>query len=260
MCRLTGRPGVRLNAGAVSSTVALRKRTGKRRTNVARQSNGATDEGMDVSRRVALWQGIPEIREMHWRCHYMFVRFRQQASNRLSVSIVHSQRVGGRLKHDHIAALGPVEMPPSVADRITFWQRVNERLTKLSNRIDATAQAKIRGAIHQRIPMPTTDGQRALQRENFEAEERLWDGMHSMHADNVERLKTLAATIEKQIADGQTAMAKTAEARDAAKEKRARLDSGERRPWRTWQARDRRGLDQGTRFESNRCPPFATVG
>jgi hypothetical protein len=157
----------------------------------------------------------------------MFVRFRQQASNRVSVSIVHSQRDGGRLKHDHIAVLGSVEMPPSVADRIAFWQRVNERLATLSNRIDATAQAKIRGAIHQRIPMPTTDGQRALQRENFEAEERLWDGMHSMHADNVERLKTLAATIEKQIADGQTAMAKTAEARDAAKEKRARLDSGE---------------------------------
>jgi hypothetical protein len=157
----------------------------------------------------------------------MFVRFRQQALNRLSVSIVHSQRVGGRLKHDHIAALGSVEMPPSFADRIAFWQRVNQRLAKLSNRIDATAQAKIRGAIHQRIPMPTTDGQRALQRENFEAEERLWDGMHGMHAENVENLKALAATIEKQIADGQTAMAKTAAARDAAKEKRARLDSGE---------------------------------
>jgi hypothetical protein len=157
----------------------------------------------------------------------MFVRFRQQASNRVSVSIVHSQRDGGRLKHDHIAVLGSVEMPPSVADRIAFWQRVNERLATLSNRIDATAQAKIRGAIHQRIPMPTTDGRRALQRENFEAEERLWDGMHGMHAENVENLKALAATIEKQIADGQTAMAKTAEARDAAKEKRARLDSGE---------------------------------
>jgi hypothetical protein len=124
----------------------------------------------------------------------MFVRFRQQALNRLSVSIVHSQRVGGRLKHDHIAALGSVEMPPSFADRIAFWQRVNQRLAKLSNRIDATAQAKIRGAIHQRIPMPTTDGQRALQRENFEAEERLWDGMHGMHAENVENLKALAAT------------------------------------------------------------------
>ena len=69
----------------------------------------------------------------------MFVRFRG-SPNRLQISIVETRRLNGRVRHEHIASLGSIEMPLSVAGRIAFWQRVNERLGKLSNRIDPAMQ------------------------------------------------------------------------------------------------------------------------
>jgi len=52
------------------------------------------------------------------------------------VSIVETRRVGGKVRHEHIASLGSIETPLTVANRVAFWQRVHERLAKLSNRID----------------------------------------------------------------------------------------------------------------------------
>jgi hypothetical protein len=43
-------------------------------------------------------------------------------------------------------------VPPSVKDRIAFWKRLHDRLAKLSNRLNATAQAKLVGDVHARIP------------------------------------------------------------------------------------------------------------
>lgn len=71
----------------------------------------------------------------------MFVRFRPTAY-RLQATLVETRRVDGRVRHEHIASFGSVEMPPSVEDRIAFWQRLHERLAKLSNRVDARAHAK----------------------------------------------------------------------------------------------------------------------
>ncbi len=79
-----------------------------------------------------------------------------------NVSLIETRRVDGRVRHQHIASFGSVGAPPSVEDRLTFWQRLHERLAKLSNRLDATAQAKLLGEIHTRIPMVTLDEQRAL--------------------------------------------------------------------------------------------------
>ena len=84
----------------------------------------------------------------------MFARFRP-SPYRLQVSIVETRRVGGRVCHEHIASLGSIETPLTVANRVAFWQRVHERLAKLSNRIDPATQGKIRGDIHSRIPMVT---------------------------------------------------------------------------------------------------------
>jgi DNA modification methylase len=66
-----------------------------------------------------------------------------------------TSRVGGKVRHEHIASLGSIETPLSIANRVAFWQRVHERLAKLSNRIDPATQGKIRGDIHSRIPMVT---------------------------------------------------------------------------------------------------------
>lgn len=102
----------------------------------------------------------------------MFVRFREYRQ-RLQVSLVETRRVGVKVRHEHNASLGAVEMPSTVADRIAFWQGVNDRLGKLSNRLDPTTQGKVRGELHARVPMVTPEEQRALQLENAETDERL---------------------------------------------------------------------------------------
>jgi predicted N-formylglutamate amidohydrolase len=60
-----------------------------------------------------------------------------------------------------------------------FWQKLHERLAKLSNRVDAAAQGKVLAEVHSRVPMVTADEQRALQLENAEAEARFWEHFHS---------------------------------------------------------------------------------
>jgi hypothetical protein len=156
----------------------------------------------------------------------MFARFRQ-TERRLQVSLVETRRIDGKVRHEHVASFGSVEVPPSVEDRITFWQRLHERLAKLSNRVDVTAQAKILGDIHARIPMVTLDEQQAVKLENAKAEERLWSNIRDLHAGTVEDHKGLAAIVERKVAKGQVEMAKAATYRDAAKEKRERLERGE---------------------------------
>jgi hypothetical protein len=176
----------------------------------------------------ALWQETIENQNAHGYCHYiMFVRFRHQSSIWLSVSIVESRRIAGKLKHEHIAALGSIETTPTIAARITFWKRLHERFGKLGNRIDRATQARLMGAVHERIPMPTVDGQRALQRESLEAEEKFWADLHDMHADTVEGNKAIIAGAERKIAEAQAEMAKVAERRDAARSRRERFDRGE---------------------------------
>jgi hypothetical protein len=156
----------------------------------------------------------------------MFVRFRQ-TSQRLQASLVETRRIDGKVRHEHIAGLGSVEMPLSVEGRLAFWQRLHERLAKLSNRVDAVMQGKLLGDIHVRIPMVTLDEQRALQLRNAEADEQFWTNIHDMHAGTVEGHKGLATTAERKIAEGEAEMAKAASHRDAAKERRERLQRGE---------------------------------
>jgi hypothetical protein len=156
----------------------------------------------------------------------MFARFRQ-TPHRLQVSIAETLRVDGKVRHEHIGSLGSIETPPSVADRIAFWQRVNERLARLSNRIDPATQGKIRGDVHARIPMVTADEQRDLQLANAEADEKFWSSMHDMHASTVEDHKGLGTIVERAVADGQAAMAKAANHRDTARARRERLVRGE---------------------------------
>ncbi len=156
----------------------------------------------------------------------MFPRFRQ-TERRLQVSLVETRRVDGKVRHEHVASFGSVEWPPSVEDRIAFWQRLHKRFAKLSNRVDAVAQTKILGDIHARIPMVTLDEQRALQLENAKADEQFWSSLHDMHAGNVEGHKGLATSAGRAIAEGQAGMANVAEKRDAAKARRESLERGE---------------------------------
>ena len=156
----------------------------------------------------------------------MFVRFREN-NDRLQASLVETRRSEGRVRHEHVASFGSIDWPPSIENRIAFWQRLHERLAKLSNRVDAAAQAKILAAIHARIPMVTPDEQRALQLANVKADEHFWSTLYDLHADTVEGHKGLASAAERAVAKGQSCMGSAAQHRDAAKDRRERLERGE---------------------------------
>ena len=91
----------------------------------------------------------------------VYVRFRY-AGNRLQVSLIEAHQVESKVHQEHLASLGSIPVPPSVADRVAFWSQLHERLAKLSNRYGAELHGKVLGEVHAEVPMPTADEQRAL--------------------------------------------------------------------------------------------------
>jgi hypothetical protein len=156
----------------------------------------------------------------------MFVRFRE-TPYRLQLSLVETRRADGKVRHEHVASLGSIETPPTVADRVAFWARLHERLARLSNRLDGEAQGKVLGAVHARVPMVTADEQRVLQLENAKADAGQWSRLHGMHAATVEDHKALAATVAASIAEGESDVAQTAASAKAAQERVERIERGE---------------------------------
>jgi hypothetical protein len=156
----------------------------------------------------------------------MFVRFRQ-GTHRLQISLIETRRIDGKVRHEHIATLGSIEISPSVEARLAFWQRLHERLAKLANRVDAAMQGKILGDVHARIPMVTLDEQRAKQLENAEADEKFWTRLRDVNEATAEDQRALSAKAE-QTASGLQAQAADAAANAAtAKERAERIKRGE---------------------------------
>jgi len=91
----------------------------------------------------------------------MLVHFRETPYG-LAMSLVETRRENGKVRHEHVASLGSIETPLSVAARIVFWRGLHERLAQLSNRLDAETRGKVMGAVRARVPMVTPDEQRAL--------------------------------------------------------------------------------------------------
>jgi hypothetical protein len=156
----------------------------------------------------------------------MFVRFRETAY-RLQLSLVETCRVNGKVKAEHVASLGSIATPQTVAGRVAFWARLHERLARLGNRLDGAAQGKVLGAVHARIPMVTPDEQRALQLENAKADAGQWDRLHGMHAATVEDHKGLAATVASTIAKVEGHAAEAASNAKAARGRVERIERGE---------------------------------
>jgi hypothetical protein len=156
----------------------------------------------------------------------MFTRFRQSRS-RLQVSLLETRRIEGKVRNEHVASLGSVEMPQTVEARLVFWQRLHERLARLSNRVDAARQGKILAGIHARIPMVTLDEQRALQLENAEADERLWTSLLDIGHSQVSGHKEIVSTAEQAIANGEAETAKATANVVAAKDRIERIKRGE---------------------------------
>jgi hypothetical protein len=156
----------------------------------------------------------------------MYVRFSIRGS-RLLASLVEARRVNGKPRNEHIASLGSVPNPPSVADRVAFWRRLHERLAKLGNRLDGAAQGKVMGAVHARVAMVTPDEQRALQLENAKADAGQWDRLHGMHAATAEDHKGLATTVASTIAKAEGHAVEAASSAKAARERIERIERGE---------------------------------
>jgi hypothetical protein len=149
-----------------------------------------------------------------------------KARSRLEISLRESRRVGGKPRSEHIASLGSVPIPASLPDRVEFWRQLGGRFSKLSNRIGAD-RGKLIASIHARIPKVTDDDIRTVQRENAEADEKLWSGIQNLNAEVAEGNKALAATASRTAAESE-AGAKYAAAKAAtAKERIDRLAKGE---------------------------------
>jgi hypothetical protein len=159
-------------------------------------------------------------------CHYN-VRPVPRVTYRLQLSLVETCRVNGKVKAEHVASLGSIATPQTVADRVAFWARLHERLARLGNRLDGAAQGKVLGAVHARIPMVTPDEQRALQLENAKAVAEQWDQLHGMHAATVDDHKGLAATVASTIAKVEGHAAEAASNVKAARGRVERIERGE---------------------------------
>jgi hypothetical protein len=154
----------------------------------------------------------------------MFVRFRSTRT-RLQASLIQPRRVDGKVRAEHVAALGSIAQPADIIDRVEFWQSLHERLAKLANRLPDPRP--VYQAIHARIPLPTADEQRAAMIEAAEADARLWESLREMHQGTADEHQTLAGDIGRKAQEGHAAAARAAENAAAASEHLAKLKRGE---------------------------------
>jgi hypothetical protein len=115
----------------------------------------------------------------------MFVRFRK-TPRRLQASVVETRRAAGKVASEHVASLGSVTLPMTVRGRQASWAHLWDRLHALSNRVGADDQAKIRNAVHARIPM-------VLPEEATAEEAKYWDTWSKSFAENGARYRKYAA-------------------------------------------------------------------
>ena len=156
----------------------------------------------------------------------MFARFRQ-TPRRLQVSLSATSRINGTVRHEHIASLGSVPLAMTIADRMAFWAKLHQRLQRLANRLDATQQASVMGAIYARIAMPTPDEQQAELIERARQDAEQWQQIAEMGSEQAEGLKGLAERTQQQAAAVARQAADSRAHADAAKARLAKVEAGE---------------------------------
>lgn len=156
----------------------------------------------------------------------MFVRSRT-VGRRYRRALIEPRRVEGKVRPEHVASRGSIPVEMSIDDRVAFWASLHQRLGRLSNRLDATAQAKLLGEGHARIPMVTVEEIRAHQLANAEADERFWSGLADMQTDQAEGNRQLAAQAERKAAEAKRAAENATAGAESAKERIERLKRGE---------------------------------
>jgi hypothetical protein len=153
-------------------------------------------------------------------------RFRRTRS-RLQVSIIETARLHGKVHQHYVASLGSIPPDPSPHDRIAFWQRVNQKLAKLANRIDAATQAKLRGEIHGRIPMPSIQDQREVQQANAQADATCWKALEYLSSADAKGHRAMASKAANTAAEVEARAAQAKQNAEAATDRLAKLARGE---------------------------------
>src|SRR4051794_13091831 len=128
----------------------------------------------------------------------MFVRFRSTA-RRLQASLVETRRVDGKVKHEHVAALGSVPSQPSRADRIAFWTGLHPKLARLSNRFSVEVYGSLLAALHARIPMPTPDDQQTNRHEMAREDARQQTWLAEATAAQLAEQKAMLEVVQRNI-------------------------------------------------------------
>jgi hypothetical protein len=156
----------------------------------------------------------------------MFARFRS-TPHRLQVSLVETRRTAGRVRHEHVAALGSARVPLSRQNRLQFWEQLHPRLARLANRLDSEAQAKILASVHARVPMVTADERQALQIVAAKFDVTFWEVMRDSNAEMSLGQQQLAVAAGRTSVETKKAAAGAAEHVIAAQDRLARLQRGE---------------------------------
>ena len=99
----------------------------------------------------------------------MFVRFRQ-TKRKLQVSLCETRWTSMGPRQEHVAQLGSVPQPQTIAGRIDFHARLGPRLERLSNRVSPADRDKFLGTICARIPPCTADEVQAYEEARKSAE------------------------------------------------------------------------------------------
>jgi hypothetical protein len=129
----------------------------------------------------------------------MFVRFRERNA-RLLVSLAESRRRDGKVRQEHVADLGSINMlEASAEDRVAFWRRLHERLSRLGNRIDPAKLGAILAAINARVPMATVDELPAVRVGRAERSLRQWRLHLEGCQEQVALHQQLKADVERKI-------------------------------------------------------------
>lgn len=158
--------------------------------------------------------GCPERPRCRWRIEGELVPYR------LLVSVVENRRIDGKVKQEHVADLGaidgemlrdfyagaapdwldyPSSMWRSLRERIAFWANLQAVLSRLANRIDDVTAAKIKEAVHARIPMPTTDELATIPKWEAQAETERWQTLKDSWGDEITREQTRIVKYEEAI-------------------------------------------------------------
>jgi hypothetical protein len=128
----------------------------------------------------------------------MFVRFRER-NGRLLLSLIETRRVAGKVRQEHVADLGAIDLPASTDARAKFWPKLHDRLSRLGNRIGPDRLGPILDAINARIPMVPIEDMPAVNRARAERSLRWCRGYLEHCEEQVELHQNLKATVERKI-------------------------------------------------------------